>query len=315
MLGARMDISVLRSFLEVARRGSFAAVARDRNLTPSAISRMIQTLEDELGVRLIQRTTRRLSLTEAGRIYFERIEPLLDEIEAARLVVADSGTQPRGTLRITTSVSFGQKCVVPLLPRFTAAYPELGIDLLISDAMVDIIAEGIDVAIRLGRRSDPAFVAGTTLIASQLLATRYLVCASREYLDRRGMPQCPADLADHECLLLPLAGFRSSWMFRNGQGEQTEIAVKGRVTISAVAAIHQCALAGMGLALLPHWLVAGDLASGALVHILPEYQATATDFDRAVWILYPSRVYVPLKTQVFADFLRQELRSVVAAAR
>lgn len=309
-----MDIEVLRTFAEVAKRGSFAAVARERNVTPSAISRTIQTLEDELGVRLIQRTTRRLSLTEAGKLYLERMEPLLEELDAARLLIADTGREPRGTLRLTTSVSFGQKCVVPLLPRFAESYPQLGVDLLMTDSMIDIVAEGLDVAIRLGRRHDPSFVSGTTVIASQLLAVRYVVCASPEYLARHGTPGQPEDLSAHQCLLLPLAGFRTSWIFRDAAGALAEVAVKGRFTLSAVTAVHQCARGGMGIALLPHWLVTGDLEDGSLVHVLPEYQATATDFDRAVWMLYPSRVYLPLKTRVFGEFLRRELRAMPSSS-
>ena len=170
-----MDISTLQIFVEVMRQGSFAAVARDRDLDPSSVSRTIAALEKELGVRLFQRTTRRLSPTEAGTVYFERIEPLVEEMQQAIDIALDTAGQPKGTLRVTASVSFGQKCIVPLLPDFGFRYPELAIDLFLTDAVVDLFAERIDLAIRLGLLTD------STLVAQPLMRTRYRVCASPQY--------------------------------------------------------------------------------------------------------------------------------------
>ena len=297
-----MELSSLQIFVEIVRRGSFAAVARDRDIEPSAVSRTVSALEEELGVRLLQRTTRRLSLTEAGRVYFERIEPLVEEVERARLIVSDVGTRPRGTLRVTTSVSFGQKCVVPLLPGLADAFPDLSVELLLTDAVVDIVGERIDLAVRLGRLTDSA------LIATQLLRARYVVCASPDYLKKHDPPRAPRDLAAHDCLLFPLAGFRSRWIFRDGAQQVIEVPIKGRFVLSSGIALHECALAGMGPALLPLWLTEGDLRRGTLVNLLPDYDVTATDFDSAVWLLFPSRVYVPHKVRAFADYLKQEFR-------
>jgi len=196
----------------------------------------------------------------------------------------------------------------PLLPAFTAAFPDVGIDLLLSDAVIDIVAERIDVAIRLGRRSDSTLISSSTLVSSQLLPVAYHVCASPHYLSRHGPLQRPDDLTQRECLLLPYAGFRSRWIFRNKQGELTEIPVKGRVVISTAAAVLQCAVAGMGPTLLPRWLIEGELRSSALVDVFPDYDVTATDFDTAIWLLYPSRTYVPRKVRAFADFVKQEIR-------
>ena len=297
-----MDLALLRTFVDVMLRGSFATVARDRNVDPSSISRAISALEDELGLRLFQRTTRRLSPTEAGLVYYERIAPLVDEMEEARLVAADVSERLRGTLRITTSVSFGQKCVVPLLPDFTARHPDLTIDLQLSDAIIDIVTERIDIAIRLGTLPD------STLIATQLLKARYLVCASPGYLARHGRPAAPRDLADHQCLLFPLPGFRTRWIFRDRAGALVDVPITGRILISNGIALQQCAVAGMGLALLPHWIVGPELQTGALVNVFPDYDVTATDFNTAAWILYPTRSYVPLKVRAFADFLKEEFR-------
>jgi DNA-binding transcriptional LysR family regulator len=294
-----MDLSVLQIFVEVMRLGSFAAAARDRNIDPSSISRAIAGLEEELGVRLFQRTTRQLSPTEAGIAYFERVESLVEEMQQAINVVADISGRPKGTLRVTASVSFGLKCIVPLLPNFDTMYPELTVDLLLTDSVVDLFAERIDVAVRLGTLAD------STLIAQQLMRTQYLVCASPDYLKRWGQPQTPSQVEQHNCLLFPLAGFRSKWIFRDAKGEISETSVNGRTIISSAIGLQQSAIAGMGLALLPNWLINEDLRVGTLVNIFPDYEVTATDFNTAAWLVYPSRAYIPLKVRVFIDFLKQ----------
>ncbi len=292
---------MLQLFVEVMRQGSFAAVARDRNLDPSSVSRAIASLEEELGIRLFQRTTRQLSPTEAGTIYFERIEPLIEEIQQAIDIAADVSGQPKGKLRVTASVSFGLKCIVPLLPNFDMLYPDLTVDLLLTDAVVDLFAERIDVAVRLGLLAD------STLIAQQLMQTYYSVCASPDYLKRSGQLKNPIDVEQHNCLLFPLAGFRSRWIFKDQNGELSEISVYGRTLISSAIALQQCAISGMGLALLPNWLIDEPLRAGNLINVFPNYDVTATDFSTAAWLVYPSRAYVPLKVRVFIEFLKKSI--------
>ena len=292
---------MLQVFVDVMRQGSFAAVARDRNVDPSSISRAIAGLEQELGLRLFQRTTRKLSPTEAGMTYFERIEPLVEEIQQAAHVAGDISGQPQGTLRVTASTAFGQICIVPLLPAFGAMYPDLSVDLLLSDAMVDLLAERVDLAIRLGMLAD------STLIAQRLMSTRYRVCASPQYLQRYGHPSHPREIANHNCLRFRLAGFRSRWIFRDSQGRLSEVPVQGRMMISNAIALQQCAIAGMGLTLLPNWLIDQDLQAGTLLDVFPHYEVTATEFSTAAWLVYPSRAYVPLKVRVFIEFLKQSV--------
>ncbi|MBW4471548.1 MAG: LysR family transcriptional regulator [Stenomitos rutilans HA7619-LM2] len=294
-----MELSVLQTFVDVVKQGSFAAVARERNVDPSSVSRAIAGLEEELGIRLLQRTTRQLSPTEAGMAYFQRIEPLVEEMQQAIDVAADMSGQPKGTLRITASVSFGLKRVVPLLPDFRSMYPDLTVDLLLTDTNVDLFTERIDLAIRLGLLAD------STLVAQQLMKTRYFVCASPQYLQQWGHPKNPGDIEQHHCLLFPLAGFRSRWRFKHSDQEETEVFVQGHTMISNAIALQQCAIAGMGLALLPDWLIESDLGDGRLVNVFPSYDVTATEFDTAAWLVYPSRAYVPLKVRVFIDFLKQ----------
>ncbi len=296
-----MEISVLKIFVEVMRQGSFAAVARERNLDPSSISRAIASLEQELGIRLFQRTTRKLSPTEAGIIYFNRIEPLLEEMQQAVDLITESAGQPQGTLRVTASVAFGLKCIIPLLPEFEQLYPDLTVDLLLTDYRLDLLTERIDLAIRLGQLQD------STLIAQKLMSTCYYVCASPNYLRQSEPISHPQDITNHNCLLFPIAGFRSRWLFRDIRGKISKIAVNGRTIISNAIALQQCAIAGMGLALLPDWLINDDLESGRLIKVLPDYRVTATDFQTSAWLVYPSRSYVPLKVKVFLDFLKQHL--------
>ena len=294
-----MEVATLRAFVEVMRRGSFAAVARDRGVAASSVSRAIAALEDELGIRLFQRSTRRLAPTEAGSLYFERIEPIVVELERARLMAADMGDRPTGTLRVTAPVSFAQLNLVPLMPELGERYPDLILELLLTDRQVDLVAERIDVALRLGRLSDSA------LVARRLCPMVSVVCASPGYLSRRGRPRAPGDLPDHDCLLFPMPGWSTRWRFRDSQGRISEAPVNARLTISNALALGQCALAGMGLSLLPRWIIGRELYDGSLVDVFPDHEVTATDFDTAAWLLYPSRSYLPLKVRAFVDFLEQ----------
>ncbi len=302
-----MDVSVLKLFVEVVKQGSFAAVARDRNLDPSSVSRAIAGLEEELGLRLLQRTTRQLSPTESGKAYFDRIEPLIEEIQQATDIASDVSGQPKGTLRVIASVSFGLKCMVPYLPEFQRRYPELTVDLLLTDAVVDLFTDRIDVAVRLGLLAD------STLMAQQLMPTHYTVCASPEYLKRSPPLKQLTDLAQHNCLLFPLAGFRSKWIFKDHKEGLSEIPVHGQTVISSAIALQHYAIAGMGLALLPNWLIESDLQAGTLVNAFPNYAVTATDFNTAAWFVYPSRAYVPLKVRLFMEFLKNSISDMRSA--
>jgi DNA-binding transcriptional LysR family regulator len=298
-----MDTTALRIFVEIVRRGSFAAVARDSDVDPSVISRAIKSLEEELDARLFHRTTRRLSLTEAGSAFFDRIAPVVEEIERARESVGDSEA-PRGVLRVATSVSFGERCLVPLLPKFVARHPGLTLDIALTEALIDLVTERIDVAIRLGPLAD------SSLVATRLFRTTYRVCASPAYLARHPPIERPEDLRNHQGLLFPFWGLGARWRFRDRRGETTEVPLSGKVVISLGTALEQCALAGMGVAILPDWLVAPSLQSGALTPVLSEYQATAaTTFDTGGWLVFPSREKLPRKVKLFSEFMKREFRA------
>lgn len=296
-----MDVKQLQLFVETVKLGSFAAVARGEGVDPSSVSRQIASLEERLGVRLFQRTTRSLSLTEEGEAYWRRVEPLLEELARAEDAVQMKDGQPRGRLRLSSSVAFGQTKIVPLLGAFKARYPELQVELHMTDANVDLIAERMDLAVRLS-----AHLEGD-LIATRLMMTRYRVCASPDYLQRAGKPSLPADLAGHDCLLFTLAAFRNTWKFQTSGGRLEEVAIDGHFSFSSALALKSAALQGMGPALLADWMTDEDVREGRLIDLFPRHQVTATNFETAAWLIYPSRSFLPLKTRVMIDFLKAEL--------
>jgi DNA-binding transcriptional LysR family regulator len=297
-----MEIATLRAFVEVMRRRSFTIVARALDVAPSSVSRTIAALESELGVRLFHRSTRSLSPTEAALAYFDRVEPMVAELEEAALVAADSSEAPRGLLRVTAIGAFTQMNLIPLLPEFSRRFPELRFELILTDRLLDLVEERIDLAVRLGR------LAESSLIAHRLCDTVFVVGASPDYLRSRGRPKTPHDLERHDCLRYPVDGYGARWRFRKGDGDIFEVPIRARIVANDVSVLVQSATAGMGIVLLPRWLMADGLKKGTLVELLPDYRATASEFDLAAWMLYPSRSYLPQKVRVFADFLKEKFR-------
>ena len=298
-----MEIATLRAFVEVIRRRSFTSVARAHDVAPSSISRTIAGLESELGIRLFHRTTRNLSPTEAALAYFDRVEPIVAELEKAAEVAADSSETPRGILRVTAVGAFAEMNLVPLLPEFSRRFPALRLELILTDRILDLVEERIDLAIRLGR------LAESSLIAHRLCDTIFVVCASPEYLRTRGRPKSPPDLERHDCLRYPVPGYSARWRFRTPDGEPFEVPIHGRIVANDVGVLVRSATAGMGIVLLPRWLMAEEIRKGNLVELFPKYSATASEFDLAAWMLYPSRSYLPQKVRVFADFLKEKFRA------
>ena len=297
-----METLALKTFLETARAGSFTAAARLSGVDPSVTSRTVAALEAELGFRLFQRTTRRLALTEAGQAYFDRIAPLVEELELARDAGQALTQTPQGLLRVTASVAFGYTCITPWLREFRARYPALSIEMIFTDAVVDLVTDSVDVAVRLSPAADSG------LIGSRLMRTHYRVCASPTYLRAAPPLSEPAQLAAHECIVFPLQGFRNRWHFRAADGATYDVSIRGTVVISNALALLKAACDHVGPALLPNWLIRDALATRSLIDVFPNIEVTATEFDTAAWILYPSRRYLPLKVRVFVDFLKEKLR-------
>lgn len=296
-----MNLSHLQIFVDVVRLGSFAAVARKQDTDPSSISRQVAAIEAELGVRLFERTTRRLALTEAGQLTFDRIQAPLEEIGEIRDLARDVVSVPQGTLRVSTSVAFGERWLVPRLPAFRETYPKIRIELVLSDETADLVTEKIDLAIRLGSRPSGPY------IASKLLTTRYHLVASPAYLEKVGRPSKPGDIRAQETIAFPFPGYRSLWKFKSERGGVEEIEIAPSLIVSNALVLRRAALEGLGVALLSDWTIREDLAAGRLVDVFKGFEVTATDFDTAAWILYPSRSYIPAKTRCFIDYLKSSL--------
>ena len=296
-----MELTTLKTALLVRDLGSFAAVARLMDLDASSVSRVIAQLEQDVGFRLFQRSTRSLAPTGEGELYLNRIAPLVEELEAAGDEARTTSVSPRGTLRMTASISFVQECMMPILPEFRAAYPDIDIELLASDANLDLRADGIDLAVRFGQMPKGDW------IVSKLMTTSYRVVASPAYLETHGPLSHPDELSDRDCIRFAIPGFKTLWQFRaNDASEPFSVPVGGATVISNALSIRSAARLGMGIALLPVMLVERDLEKGTLVDLFPRYACAAASFETAAWLLYPSRSYLPQKVRVMIDFLKEK---------
>lgn len=283
-----MDTADLALFVQAAASGGLSEAARRLGVSPAAASRRLAALEGRLGARLMHRTTRSLSLTPEGEAFLPHAQAVLEAEAAARESLAPLGSRRvSGLLRVTAPAAFGRKVVGPLMPRFVAAHPELRVDLQLTDSVVDIVAAGIDVAVRIGQPRD------SSLIARRLAANRRVLCAAPSYLVRAGAPRTLRDLARHECL--PLSGV-ARWTFVDADGRAREARVSGRFASSSVEALHAACLGGLGLTLLSEWDVAEELADGRLVEIALD---AGLPQELAIWAIYPTSRLVPPKVRAF----------------
>ena len=292
-----MDLDTLETFRAVAAAGSFAAYARQLNVAPSSVSRQIAGLEKALQVRLFDRTTRRLVLTEAGATYLARITPLLEDLTQAGEAARDQLTDPTGRLRVATSVAFAERWLLPRLSGFAQRYPKIQLDLQLSDTQVDLRSEGIDLAIRFG-----AAIHGDYVVR-RLRATRYHLVASPGYLAQQGRPNLPLDLQHQSCLQMPYPGFETNWRIRQSDKPPMTVPLGPGSVISNPLALRRAALLDLGIAMLADWMVEEDLTAGALIDLFPDHEASPGGFDTAAWILYPTRSYVPAKLRAFVDWI------------
>ncbi|MBK6896842.1 MAG: LysR family transcriptional regulator [Alphaproteobacteria bacterium] len=297
-----MSIQEIDIFIAVAQKRNFASVAQERNVAPSSISRAVASLEDRLHIRLFHRTTRKVSLTEAGEAYFNKIVPILDDLKQAAENAHDVQQKPAGNIRMTSSVTFGNKILLPAVHAFMEQYPDITLDYILSDQVVDLVSERIDVAIRHGELDDSSF------IGTKLLKTSYRVVASPHYLKKHGRPRHPSDLLDHSCLIFDWPTFRNKWKFKIRNRKLLEVPITGRYCLTNGTALRALALEGAGIALLVNWLIDDDLREGRLVNLFPDYQVSAHNFDTAIWLVTPSRPYMPLRVRLLIDFLKKSLR-------
>ena len=279
------DLSVL---VEAVRHGSLSAAGRHLGLTPVAASRRLAALETELGVRLVHRTTRALSLTPEGEAFLPHAEAMLAHAEEGRAAVTPHEADASGLLRITASVPFGCKVVTPMLARFLRDHPRLRAELRLSDAVVDIVAQGIDVALRFGELQN------NDLVARRLADNPRGLYAAPSYLASRGSPATLADVRHHDCLTVPGA---THWLFE-WQGRPVRQPVGGRFAADSVEALHQACLAGLGIVQLSEWNVRDDLVAGRLAPILLQDAAVP---DQGIWAVLPTRRFLPTKVRLFLD--------------
>jgi DNA-binding transcriptional LysR family regulator len=287
-------------FVHTVAAGSFAGAARELGITPVAVSKNVQRLEKQLGVRLLQRSTRKLSLTEEGRLYYERCTGPLRELESAESAITQKGSSPAGTLRITSVSPFGRAYVLPLIPAFSRLYPAIQIELHLDDAVSDMIAEGYDIGIRAGAVPDGA------MVVREIAPLYFVVCAAPSYLLERGIPREPADLARHNCLRIHHGGpaARSlNWVLGPNK-VPTAPPVTGNFLASDMTTLVTAAIHGQGLAFAPLPLVLPLFRSGALAPVLPESIAQLAH----IFIHYPNRKHLPVRVKSFVAFMLEHLR-------
>lgn len=286
-------------FARVVEANGFTAAARGLGLSKAAVSKQVARLEDRLGVRLLNRSTRRLGLTEAGRDFYERAQRILAEVEEAEQAAASRQINPRGLLRVNAPMTYGVLQVAPVLPEFMRRYPEIKIDLVLNDRYVDLIEEGFDLAIRVGLGSLP----DSSLVARRLYAAPYAACAAPSYLEARGVPQAPADLAHHDCLLYSYLSLGDEWRFTDAGGKTVGVRVSGPMRANNGDALHYAARAGLGIVYSPGFLLDDDLAKGRLVPILPGWRTP----EASVHAVYLPGRPLGAKVRVFVDYLAETL--------
>jgi len=292
------QITAMRLFTRVVQTGSFSAVARESGISQSSVSKNLAALEAKLGARLLARTSRKLKLTEVGCDYYERCLPILMEIDEAEATVRSMTSNPSGVLRVNVPVSFGQRHVIPRMPEFMRAYPNVKLDIMLLDRQVDLVAEGVDVAIRIDILDD------SSLIARRLGDSPRLLVASKSYLQKHGRPNHPDELKNFDCLVYSLLGTGNIWHFLH-QGKEFSVGVKGNFQANNSDAVLQMALAGAGIMALPKWMSHPYVENGELDCILTEY--TPQGFP--IQAVYPQNRYVPSKVRSFVSFMQQSFAS------
>jgi DNA-binding transcriptional LysR family regulator len=296
MLRANMnDILV---FMAVVDAGSFVAGARSMGLTRSAAGKAVGRLEGRLGIRLLNRTTRSLALTDEGRVLYDRGQQILSAIDDAEASVASPAGTPRGVLRMTVPDAFGRLIVLPLLAKFLRTWPDIQVEVSFSDRVADLLEDGFDLAVRIGLNSTDS-----RLVSRVIAKYRAILCASPTYLAARGRPECLDDLMAHDCLYFSSGSRRQAWRFREVDGSWVRSQGRSRLRLDSGEAIRDAALAGLGIAFLPDFLVADYLAVGGLCQVLPDLEMD----EVSIVTLYPTKRFLEPRVRRFIDLMVAEL--------
>jgi len=285
-------ISDLDIFARVARTGNMSAAGREMGLSPAVVSKRISLLEERLGTRLFQRTTRQLTLTETGDGYYRRVVDILSLVAEAEDFVSRRNTKPCGLLKISLPTSFGRLHVAPYLNEFLGRYPEIELDVQLTDNFVDIIGDGFDVAVRIGELQD------SSLVARKLAPDNRVICAAPEYIEKYGAPKTLNDLNAHNCLS---AGAQDVWRLEGPDGRR-QLRVKGNIRSNSGEFIREALLSGLGVGLRGTWDIGPEIESGRLKVVLPQYRGSS---NVAVYAVYPCREFMPAKTNVFIEFFAE----------
>ena len=285
--------AAITAFARVVEAGSFAGAADRMGVSVSSVSRQVAELEAHLDVRLLNRTTRRLSLTEAGQAFFDRSVQLLADLEEAEVAVTSASIVPRGTLRLTCSATFGARHLAPGIAAFAARHPQMRFDVELSERFVDLVDEGFDLAVRIGAPG------GQNVVARRVGATRILCCASASYLERHGEPREPEELANHQCLSYEYLPTRNLWTFRDPKGGERSVRIAGPVHSNNGRFLVGLAAEGIGISREPDFILAPELRAGRLKPILEQFESPPLP----IYVVYPSRRHLSAKVRAFADFL------------
>ncbi len=283
-------------FARVVEASSFTEAARRLGMSKAAVSKQVSKLEERLGARLLNRTTRRLSLTEVGAAFYERCARIVAEAEEAELAVSRLTATPRGTLRVDVPVDFGIQYLAPLLPAFMLANPELRVDMSFNDRFVDLVDEGFDLAVRIAQLPD------SSLVARKLGESGSAICAAPDYWDRHGRPTHPSDLADHNCFAYSYLTTGNEWRLE-GPGGDVAVRVSGSLTANNGNVLRQAAVAGLGVVATPVFITCDDLRTGRLEPVLQEYRPP----KRGVYAVYPHNRHLSAKVRAFVDYLVEAL--------
>lgn len=293
--GTLSDIAV---FVAVVTRGSFSAAAEKLEVSKSQVSKCVSRLEQSLGARLLQRTTRRLRLTEAGSTLYEASAGALDAIDVAQLAVSRLQGAPRGTLKVSASIAFGSTHLPGIVGALMQRHPELAVELLLEDRHVDLVREGIDVAVRITTDAPDS-----GLVFRRLAPNRQVVCAAPAYIRRRGLPRALQDLAAHDCIAHSQRATPRTWHFTAADGSQVAARINGRLAVSSALGVREAALEGLGIIELNSYLVGPDIEAGRLVRLLPQYRPRELSF----YAVYPARPHLPPKVRVFVEALLEAM--------
>ena len=292
----------MSTFIRVVETGSFSAAARQIGVGQPAISKSIAQLEERLSVRLLVRSTNGLAPTDAGLRFYERAKTAVQEAEEAELVARGAGKGLFGQLRVCAATTFARLLVIPRLPEFLTAHPELDVELILDDRVIDLVSEGIDVAFRMGD------LANSSAVARRLASGRRSVIATPDYIQRQGRPNTPSELVHHQAIVYSQLG--NSWTFSKG-GTEASVVVEGRVSLNAAEGIRAAVLAGIGLTVASDWMFAPELDDGSVIRVLENWELPAID----LWAVYPTGRLATAKARAFTDFVQDAVAHQYAAAR